>query len=188
MAAADVGVIVPAWNAERTIGAALASVAGQTQLPGSVTVIDDGSSDGTVAAAKAFASTLPLDVIELASNQGVARAREIGIQSLRTPHVALLDSDDLWLPDHLEITAPLLRTGVMVSANGILWRPGRRIEPRPTRRSDRYRLPPSRVARSFGATSCSSVACSPSRTIGEQLAFARGGTARRRGICGFACC
>lgn len=130
MAAADVGVIIPAWNAERTIGAALASVAGQTQLPGSVTVIDDGSSDGTVATARAFQGTLPLEVIELGSNDGVAHARDIGIRSLRTPHVALLDSDDLWLPDHLEITAPLLRTGVIVSANGILWRPGRRIEPR----------------------------------------------------------
>ena len=52
---ADVSVVTPAFNARATIARTLASIAAQTMRPREVIVVDDGSTDGTVAAAEACA-------------------------------------------------------------------------------------------------------------------------------------
>ena len=98
-----VSVIVPVYNASATIADTLESVAGQTEPPLEVVVVDDKSTDETAAIARGFASRLPdLKVISLASNGGVARARNAGIRIARGSLIAPLDGDDIWHPTYLE--------------------------------------------------------------------------------------
>ena len=95
-----VSVVVPAYNAERTIGASLASIAAQTVTELEVIVVDDGSTDDTVRVAQA-AGSRDLRVI-CQANAGHAAARNTGICAARGRYVAFLDADDLWLPDKLQ--------------------------------------------------------------------------------------
>ena len=101
---APVTVIIPAYCARATIGRALASVAEQTVRPRQVVVVDDGSDDGTAAAAEASADDLGdigLDVLRQ-SRAGAGAARNRALLAAREPIVAFLDADDEWLPTHLE--------------------------------------------------------------------------------------
>lgn len=94
-----VSVVVPAYNAERTIGATLESVLRQTHREIDIIVVDDGSIDGTARAVAAFGDTARL---LRQSNAGHAAARNAGVSVARGEFVAFLDADDVWLPDKLE--------------------------------------------------------------------------------------
>src|ERR1700730_13172065 len=97
----EVAVIVAAYNAEATLPAALASVAAQSSQPASVVVVDDGSTDGTSRVVDQWMDKLPLRLVTHRQNAGPASARRSGIEATSEPLIALLDSDDAWLPDHL---------------------------------------------------------------------------------------
>src|SRR5205814_2076225 len=96
-----VAVVIAAYRAAPFIDAALASVAGQTRMPEEVVVVDDGSDDGTFEIASTWSAVLPLTVIRLTTNSGPAAARAAAIANCRSPLIALLDADDVWLPNHL---------------------------------------------------------------------------------------
>ena len=95
-------VITPAFQAEATLGSALASVAAQTRLPDEVIVADDGSTDGTVELARGWYRHLPVQVVTTEANSGPSAARRRAIEASTGDVVALLDADDVWFPDHLE--------------------------------------------------------------------------------------
>lgn len=95
--ALPVSVVIPAYNAERFVGDALASVRAQTAPPAEIIVVDDGSTDGTAAVARAAGATVITQ-----PNGGVAVARNTGIRAASAEWVALLDADDLWQPEKLE--------------------------------------------------------------------------------------
>jgi glycosyltransferase involved in cell wall biosynthesis len=95
-----VSVIVPAYNATEYIGEALESVQRQTVSDWEVVVCDDGSSDDTAAVASGFGERVR--VIRSPVNQGLAAARNLAIGHSRGALLALLDSDDVWLPNYLE--------------------------------------------------------------------------------------
>ena len=101
-----VSVIIPAFNAERYIGDALASVRGQMRDM-EVLVVDDGSTDGTVKTAEAFADAFDLTILRQ-TNGGPSAARNIAIQRARSPYIAFLDADDVMLPQRLATQAELL--------------------------------------------------------------------------------
>lgn len=103
-----VSVVVPAYNAERTITDTLASVVAQTFKDIEVIVIDDGSVDGTARVARE-AGDERVRVIST-RNGGVAAARNRGIAEAKGEFVALLDADDLWLPTKLERQVALLES------------------------------------------------------------------------------
>jgi glycosyltransferase involved in cell wall biosynthesis len=88
-------VVIPAYNAADTIQAAVGSVLGQTRPPESILVVDDGSTDRTATVVAAMAG--PVTVIRQA-NAGPGAATTAGLERVRTPFVAMLDADDLWLP------------------------------------------------------------------------------------------
>lgn len=95
-----VSVVVPAYNAQRTIGATIASIVAQTVRDLEIVVVDDGSTDDTAAIVEAD-GIQNLRLVTQA-NAGHAAARNTGIAAARGQYVAFLDADDLWLPDKLE--------------------------------------------------------------------------------------
>jgi GT2 family glycosyltransferase len=102
-AAPAFSVVIPAFNAEATVASSVASVLRQTRTDLEVIVVDDGSTDATVAAVDRIADGR-LRVISQ-SKQGVSAARNAGIDAARGRYIAFLDSDDLWLPRYLELSA-----------------------------------------------------------------------------------
>lgn len=101
-------VVIPAYNAERTIETCLASVVAQTLAPLEVLVVDDHSCDGTEAAVHRCAEQLAaagirLEYFRLAQNAGPSVARNKGICMARGSFIAFLDADDIWHNDKLVI-------------------------------------------------------------------------------------
>ncbi|MFN3548827.1 MAG: glycosyltransferase family 2 protein [Mesorhizobium sp.] len=98
-------VVIPTYNSSRTIGSTLNSVFLQT-VEADIIVVDDGSKDDTPNVLLSIRETLPrperMSIILCDHNGGGARARNIGIRAAKTDRVALIDSDDVWLPNHLE--------------------------------------------------------------------------------------
>ena len=130
MPTTDVAVIIPAHRSATVLDTVLASVAGQTLAPREVVVADDASDDDTAAVARAWSGRLPLSVITLVANRGPAGARRAAIETTSSPRLALLDADDVWLPDHLEtLVAVHDRHGGLVTADPIRWIPGQGLAP-----------------------------------------------------------
>ena len=92
---ASVSVIIPARNAEATIGRAIASALAQTAPPLEIIVIDDASGDGTAARAEACGDER-LRCIRLSARRGAAAARNEGVAAARGELIAFLDADDSW--------------------------------------------------------------------------------------------
>jgi glycosyltransferase involved in cell wall biosynthesis len=110
----EISVVIPARNRATVLKRALESIKQQSLQPKEVIVVDDGSTDETVDAAKEFAKTYPiLTVIELKKNGGAPNARNIGIRQASCPWVALLDSDDAWLSDKLERQSACIDDGTV---------------------------------------------------------------------------
>ena len=91
-------VIVPTYNRGHLLPRALNSIAAQTQTPLEVIVVDDGSTDDTIAILR---REYPDVVIFEETHRGVSAARNRGIQASRGDWIAFLDSDDEWLPEKL---------------------------------------------------------------------------------------
>ncbi len=91
-------VIVPVYNRAYLLERALSSVWAQRPAPpAEVLVVDDGSDDDTSAVARSLGAR----VVRHPENRGLAATRNTGLSETAQPWVALLDSDDEWLPDHL---------------------------------------------------------------------------------------
>ena len=97
----QVVVVIPAYNAEGYVGQAIASVLAQTHRDLQVVVVDDGSTDGTVAVANSFRDTR-LTVFS-GPNRGVSAARNRGARAVDGDFVAFLDADDTWCPDKVAV-------------------------------------------------------------------------------------
>lgn len=105
MTSQSISVIIPAYNAEKTIRRALISVENQTMLPKEVIVIDDCSSDQTSTIIREYMSESKLNIRHeiQAANAGAGSARNAGWLVASEKYVAFLDADDMWHPKKLEI-------------------------------------------------------------------------------------
>ena len=102
----DISVIIPTYNRRNTLSRAVESVLNQIYKPIEIIVVDDGSTDG----AKEMCSEMyPLVRYIYQANSGVSSARNTGIKSASGDWIALLDSDDEWLPDKLDRQVKLLQ-------------------------------------------------------------------------------
>jgi len=98
----NIAVVIPCFNAERYLAAALESVLCQSLPPAEILVVDDGSSDGSCQVAERYA---PRVRCVSRQNGGVSSARNAGISLTRAKYLLFLDADDLLLPDALETLA-----------------------------------------------------------------------------------
>jgi glycosyltransferase involved in cell wall biosynthesis len=92
-----VSILIPAYNAETWVGAAIASAIGQTWRDKEIIVVDDGSTDETLAVARQFESNEVRVVTQ--PNQGAAAARNKAFSLSGGDYIQWLDADDLLSPD-----------------------------------------------------------------------------------------
>lgn len=98
-----VSVVIPVYNGETYLAAAVESVLRQTHPSVECVVVDDGSTDRSGEIADGLSAAEPGRVrVVHTENRGVAAARNCGIAAARADLVAFLDADDLWLPAKLE--------------------------------------------------------------------------------------
>jgi glycosyltransferase involved in cell wall biosynthesis len=98
-----VTVLIGAYENERTVARAVASILGQTERSLELIVIDDGSRDGSADAALAAIGDDPRGrVMRLDRNQGIARSLNAGLKAAAAPIVAIQDADDYSAPPRLE--------------------------------------------------------------------------------------
>jgi glycosyltransferase involved in cell wall biosynthesis len=98
--------IVPTYNREATVGRAVDSVLAQVYPAAEVIVVDDGSQDGTRERLLPYSERIRY---LHQPNAGVSAARNRGASEARSEWIAFLDSDDCWLPGHLERMAAAIR-------------------------------------------------------------------------------
>lgn len=96
-----VSVIIPLYNKENEIARTLNSVLCQTFQDFEIIVVDDDSSDKGPAIVKSF-SDPRITLIEQ-EHRGASYARNNGVNHATGEYIALLDADDEWMPNHLEI-------------------------------------------------------------------------------------
>jgi|GEM_PF-4227575 hypothetical protein len=98
-----ISVIMPAYNAAAYIGGAIASVLAQTYPHWQLIVIDDGSTDHTAEVVKHLAASDSRITYQYQQNARQAHARNNGIAHAKGSLLALLDADDTWKPEKLQV-------------------------------------------------------------------------------------
>ncbi|MGP9565910.1 glycosyltransferase [Halomonas casei] len=117
-----VSVVVPAFNAENTIGVALKSLLAQSWSNLEVIVVDDASTDGTAKRVEKRARLEPrLTLIRHEKNQGAYSARNTGVRAARGAFVTVHDSDDWSHPQKIERQALALMQHASVMATQSFW-------------------------------------------------------------------
>jgi glycosyltransferase involved in cell wall biosynthesis len=99
------------------------TVTDQTLKPSQVVLVQDGEVPDTLAAAvaeSAAASPVPVDVVRLPVNRGLATALEEGLTACRHEIVARMDADDISLPHRFERQLPMLESGLDLVGAGML--------------------------------------------------------------------
>ena len=98
-----VSIIMPAYNCEKYITEAIASVVNQTYPNWELIVIDDGSQDNTINIVEGLAlKDKRINLCQNEHNIGVSKTRNKGISIAKGQWIAFLDSDDCWAPEKLE--------------------------------------------------------------------------------------
>jgi glycosyltransferase involved in cell wall biosynthesis len=101
-----VSVIIPAYNAERTIRETINSVLEQTFFDFELIIINDGSTDNTLQLVNEVKDSR-LRVYSY-SNAGLSMARNRGITHAKGEYISFIDADDLWTSDKLEMQVQAL--------------------------------------------------------------------------------
>lgn len=121
-----ISIVIPCYNQGQFLGQAIASVADSAYRPVEVIVVDDGSTDGTAAVARAFPEVTYIQQ----ANAGPAAARNRGFLASRGDFIVYLDADDRLAPRGLDVGASALQARpdcefvsgrcLMMSADGVL--------------------------------------------------------------------
>jgi glycosyltransferase involved in cell wall biosynthesis len=121
-----VSIVIPAFNAGRTLLETLQSVSAQTHADLEIMVVDDGSADNTAEIAQAYGQTDPRVRLIRQPNGGVAAARNAGIRASAGEFVAFIDADDLWHPTKIAKQVARLRAGG--DATALVYAPFRQVD------------------------------------------------------------
>ena len=104
--APQVSVIIPVHNGASTIGRALTSVFDQTFSDYEIVICDDGSTDDTPAVLAKYGDKVR---VVRQANRGPSAARNAAVAASRGELIALIDRDDQWLPNKLELAVNAMR-------------------------------------------------------------------------------
>jgi glycosyltransferase involved in cell wall biosynthesis len=105
-----VSVILPTYNRADTVRRAIESVRNQTLQDWELLVVDDGSTDDTAGLITARYAGEPRLKLIRQENQGVSAARNAGLRASSGKYLAFIDSDDEFLPHHLELESAFLES------------------------------------------------------------------------------
>jgi len=126
---APVSVIIPTFNRKDSVCLAIQSVLNQTLPPAEIIVVDDGSNDNT---SNVVVEQFPNVKLIQQENHGVSHARNRGIEIASQNWIALLDSDDRWLPNKLAVQMRAIADNgpcVLCHCDEIWIRNGTRVNP-----------------------------------------------------------
>lgn len=101
-----VSVVLPVYNRRSHVAEAIASVRAQTRPADELVVVDDGSTDDSVAIVERAAG--PGTIILRQPNRGIGAARNRGLAAATGERIAFIDSDDLWEPAKLALQGRVL--------------------------------------------------------------------------------
>lgn len=125
-----VSVILPTYNRETFLKCAIESVLSQTYPHYELIVVDDGSTDSTPEILEAYRDRIKVIHQE---NKGVSAARNSGIKIASGNYIALLDSDDYWLPEKLNSQIRFFQSQpqALICQTEEIWiRNGKRVNPK----------------------------------------------------------
>lgn len=121
----SLAVVVPNYNGEQILPSCLEALRRQTRAPAAVVVVDNGSTDGSLALLE---RDFPeVTVISRGFNSGFGGAANLGVQAVTTPLVAVLNSDARPAPNWVEEMVAFEREGGW-SWGGLLLSPSGRVE------------------------------------------------------------
>ena len=126
----EVTVIIPTFNRAIPVCRAVSSVLDQTFTDFEVIVIDDASTDDTIERLNDFGDRI--QVIRHAENKGVSAARNSGIRKAEGRYIALLDSDDYWIPEKLQVQIDFFKKqpdALICQARELWVKNGKRVNP-----------------------------------------------------------
>lgn len=116
-----ISVIIPVYNRQAVIGECVQSVLAQSEQNFEIILIDDGSSDRTVALCEEMSRTEPRIRLLTREHGGVSAARNAGIEAARGEYVFFLDSDDVIHPRLLEaLVTGLKNSDAAIAGTGIV--------------------------------------------------------------------
>lgn len=117
-------VIVPCYNCAATLPRTLDSLAKQTMPQLSVLAVNDGSTDDTLAVLQAYQKAHPSLSMRILTkeNEGIARARNFGLDHVETPFFGFLDSDDYADPDMFQdLYAVMRKNRAQIAVSDFYW-------------------------------------------------------------------
>lgn len=106
-----VGIIIPMYNARATILRAVQSVIDQTYTDWRIYLINDKSTDDSLAFVRQHCTDEHITILSNEVNLGAAETRNVGLKAAREPYIAFLDSDDEWFSDKLMLQTRALASG-----------------------------------------------------------------------------
>ena len=112
-----VSIIIPCYNAQNFVAAAITSALRQTHIPCEIIVVDDGSTDDSVHIARSFADRLCLLTQH---NQGAPAARNAGLAQASGEYIQFLDADDELFPDKIDTCLQAFSEDVDIVFTGYL--------------------------------------------------------------------
>ena len=124
-----ISVVIPCFNGEKYVAAAIRSVLAQDWPGIEIIVVDDGSTDRS---AELIHDIFPGVNVMQQPNQGVAAARNKGIEQAKGDWIAFLDADDIWLDGKLERQWEQLQANPDVRMNYTAWQVWQSEEPSPS--------------------------------------------------------
>ena len=115
----QVSVIMTVYNGEKFLAEAIESILAQTFTDFELLIVDDGSTDESAARIKAIAQRdKRIHFVQLGENVGMADARNCGIAAATGEYIAIMDCDDVSLPERLEKQVAFLRANPEIGALG----------------------------------------------------------------------
>lgn len=115
----SVSVVIPSFNAEKTIERAILSVLTQTVKVSEIILVDDCSSDSTLDVIKRIikdnSSDVHIYLVRSPSNKGPGCARNLGLDKVQSRFVAFLDADDIWHPYKIQMQLEFFQKNPLIS-------------------------------------------------------------------------